>query len=48
MKVFSHGVVELQDERIGQEFNVNGHRVKHYMGTIVNHPTEYLFQRDLT
>ena len=48
IKVYSHGAVELQDERTCQEFKVNEHRVKHYMGTVVSHPREDLFQRDPT
>ena len=36
VKVYLYGVVNLKDERTCQEFKVNGHRVKHYMGTEVN------------
>ena len=31
LKFYPHGVVDLLDEQIGQEFKVNGHRVKHYI-----------------
>ena len=46
LKVYHHGAVDLLDERTGQEFKVNGHRVKHYMGVVVTHPKEDLFLRD--
>ena len=31
LRIYPHGVVDLLDEKTGQEFKVNGHRVKHYM-----------------
>lgn len=33
---------------MGQEFKVNGRRVKHCMGAAVTHPKEDLFLRDPT
>ncbi|XP_024028687.1 uncharacterized protein LOC112093776 [Morus notabilis] len=30
--VFPHGVVELQEEKSGRKFLVNGQRIKHYWG----------------
>ena len=46
LKVYHHGAVDLLDERTGQEFKVNGHKVKHYMGVVVTHPKEDLILRD--
>ena len=48
IKVYPYGAVELLDERTGQEFKVNGHIVKHYMGAVATHPNEDLFLRDRT
>lgn len=48
IKVYPHEAVELLDERTGQEFKVNGHRVKDYIRASVNHPNEGLFLRDPT
>ena len=31
LRIYPHGVVDLLDEQTGQEFKVNGHRVKHYI-----------------
>ena len=31
LKLYRHGAVDLLDEQTGQEFKVNGHRVKHYI-----------------
>ena len=39
--------MELQDERAGQEFKVNGQIVKHYIRVVVNNPREDLFLKDL-
>ena len=34
--VFPHGAVELQDDKSGRKFLVNGQRVKHYWGNPVD------------
>ncbi|KAH9801427.1 hypothetical protein KPL71_001026 [Citrus sinensis] len=31
LRIYPHGAVDLLHEKTGQEFKVNGHRVKHYM-----------------
>ena len=31
LRIYPHGAFDLFDEKTGQEFKVNGHRVKHYM-----------------
>ncbi|KAH9802442.1 hypothetical protein KPL71_001386 [Citrus sinensis] len=36
LKFYPHGAVDLLDEQIGQEFKVNGHRVKHYTHPVAN------------
>ena len=34
IKIYSHAVVDLKDEKIGQEFMVNGQRIKHYIDDV--------------
>ena len=34
VRIHPHGAVDLLDERTGQEFKVNGHKVKHYMDSV--------------
>ena len=46
--VYPHGSVDLLDERTGQEFKVNEHKVKHYMDTIADRSKEDLFLNDPT
>ena len=48
IKVYPHGVVDLQDEKIGKQFKVNGLRVKHYIGASMNNPRDDLFLKDPT
>ena len=31
LKIYPHKPVDILDEQIGQEFKVNGHRIKHYI-----------------
>ncbi|MCI59441.1 hypothetical protein A2U01_0080696, partial [Trifolium medium] len=32
LKIYPHGAIDLLDEKTGQEFKVNGQRVKQYWG----------------
>ena len=34
IKIYSHAVVDLKDEKTGQEFMVNGQQVKHYIDDV--------------
>ena len=43
MKIYTHGAYELQDERTGQEFKVNGQRMKHYIRSAMNNPRKDMF-----
>ena len=50
LRIYPHGVVDLLDEKTGQEFKVNGHRVKHYMHLVavpVDCSKEVLLLREL-
>lgn len=46
MKIYPHGDYELQDERTGQEFKVNGQRIKHYIRATMNNPRKDMFLKD--
>ena len=48
VRVYPHGVMDLLDEKTGQEFKVNGHKVKYYMDTYVDHSKEDLLLGDTT
>ena len=38
--VFPHGAVQIKSEQTGNEFKVNGHRLKPYYETFVEHDVE--------
>ena len=40
-KVYAHGAVELKNEQTGNEFKVNGQRVKIYHGGPLDESMEY-------
>ena len=42
LRIYHHGAVDLLDEKTGQEFKVNGHRVKHYMHSATDCSNEVL------
>ena len=48
IRIYPHGAVDLLDGRIGQEFKVNGQRVKHYMNSVMDHTKEVLLLKDPT
>ena len=48
IKIYPYGTVDLLDERIGQEFKVNGQRVKQYMNSVMDHTKEVLLLKDPT
>ena len=43
-----HGAIDLLNERISQEFKVNGQRVKHYMNSVMDHTKEISLLQDPT
>ncbi|KAH9792555.1 hypothetical protein KPL71_004168 [Citrus sinensis] len=42
LRIYPHGAVDLLNEKTGQEFKVNGHRVKHYMHSATDYLKEVL------
>ena len=48
LKFYPHGAVDLLDEQTGQEFNVNGHRVKHYIHPVADSLKEVLLLKELS
>lgn len=47
INVYPYEIINLQDERTGQKFKVNGQRVEHYIGVNVNNSKEDLFLKNL-
>ena len=48
VRIYNHGVVDLLYDRIDQEFKVNGHKVKHYMDSTVDHSKEDVLLKNPT
>jgi len=46
LKFYPHGAVDLLDEQTGQEFKVNGHRVKHYIHPAADCSKEVLLLKE--
>ena len=46
LRIYLHGAVDLLDEKIGQEFKVNGHRVKHYIHSATDCSKEVLLLKE--
>lgn len=44
IKIFPHGAVELELERTGEKFKVNGQRVKLYLGGPIEQPDPILLR----
>ena len=46
LKIYPHGAVDLLDEQTGQEFKVNGYRVKHYIHPAADCSKEVLLLKE--
>ena len=46
LRIYPHGAVDLLDEKTGQEFKVNGHRVKHYIHSAADCSKEVLLLKE--
>lgn len=48
INIYLYRATELQDKRMGKKFNINGQRVKQFMGATMNNQKDDLFLIDAT